>query len=65
MLRQSNYRFHQERKVETMKYETPELTALTPAINAIQFLSGKGLWPITETSGGTHNETASAYADWE
>jgi hypothetical protein len=47
-----------------MKYETPELTALAPAINAIQATKG---FPVdtqdaprelTESTGG-------AYQDWE
>ena len=49
-----------------MKYETPELTALTPALNAIQ--SGDKLTvthildsPLT----GEVNEATGAYADWE
>jgi hypothetical protein len=50
-----------------MKYETPELKALTPAINAIQETSG-----VDKTSNlrdhisGEMNDSASgAYADWE
>jgi len=44
-----------------MKYETPELTALTPAISAIQG-TGK-LAPV----GSDHavNEINAAYEDWE
>jgi hypothetical protein len=46
-----------------MKYETPELTALTPAINAIQ---SDGLKPVTTTSAdGPFNEVIGAYSDWE
>jgi len=46
-----------------MKYETPELTALTPAINAIQ---SDGLKPYTTTTlDGFHNEVIGAYSDWE
>ena len=47
-----------------MKYESPELVALTPAINAIQA-------PVTKIStqsldsSSTKNELHSAYADWE
>ncbi len=44
-----------------MKYETPELTALTPAIDAIQS-AGKANPPQTDS--GT-NEASSAYEDWE
>lgn len=46
-----------------MNYETPELTTLTPAINAIQ--GG----PKTQLTGhadfDTLNEIVGAYADWE
>ena len=46
-----------------MKYETPEMTALTPAINAILALSGK------EGSGSDSpnevKEIVNAYQDWE
>jgi len=46
-----------------MKYETPELTALTPAINAIQAGTSKnGDSPIDSP---VNNEHTSAYADWE
>lgn len=47
-----------------MKYETPELTALTPAINAIQTLpSEKGTFFYTENA--VYNENVPSYADWE
>ncbi len=46
-----------------MKYETPELTALTPAINAVQTAS-KPLVQNQQDSDGT-NEIVGAYADWE
>ncbi len=45
-----------------MKYETPELTALTPAINAIQSLSKPG---STSFDGQPNNETGAAYEEWE
>jgi hypothetical protein len=49
-----------------MKYETPEVTALTTAINAIQ---GDGTPKDDQTSSDnppqfTHEHSA-AYADWE
>lgn len=49
-----------------MKYETPELNALTPAINAIQITS----IPKSETfpmhDGSTVlNDLCCAYEDWE
>ena len=46
-----------------MKYETPELTTLTPAINAIQ-----GTPPSKDNPGtldGACYENPPAYADWE
>ena len=49
-----------------MKYETPELTALTPAINAIQSSGTKNindLYPDSVT--GEINESMGTYADWE
>jgi hypothetical protein len=51
---------HNRKEVKTMKYETPELTALTPAINAIQ--SG------AKQTGGSEspdNDGQAAYEDWE
>ncbi len=45
-----------------MKYETPELTALTPAINAIQTLKS---FPIANPDSPVNNETQAAYVDWE
>jgi hypothetical protein len=47
-----------------MKYETPELTVLTPAINAIQSLSSKTMEP-TVVDSKTENETIGTYQDWE
>jgi hypothetical protein len=47
-----------------MKYETPELTTLTSAINAIQGVPESKLNPgILE--GASEREVSSAYADWE
>lgn len=45
-----------------MKYETPELTALTPAINAIQGL--KTVFPTVDEPGEERDGIA-AYQDWE
>lgn len=50
-----------------MKYETPELTALTPAINAIQTDTGgppktQGLF---SDGGVLYQESISGYTDWE
>ena len=43
-----------------MKYETPELTALTPAIDAIQVAKlGTGI------DGSSKEPPTSAYEDWE
>ena len=45
-----------------MKYETPEMTALTPAINAIQdAISKTPKGPFD----GVEPEHLSAYEDWE
>jgi hypothetical protein len=55
-------RLHQRKEVKTMKYETPELTALTPAINAIQDLKD----PESGSDNGSKVEiTVGAYQDWE
>jgi hypothetical protein len=44
-----------------MKYETPELTALTPAIDAIQAIKVS-----PNPTDGVHPElSAAAYEDWE
>jgi hypothetical protein len=45
------------------KYETPQLTAMPPAINAIQNASGK----TTEIPpwDGVHDDGLPGYADWE
>ena len=43
-----------------MKYETPELTALVPAINAIQ--TGKSIPPVNDSG---LPESGAAYEDWE
>ena len=49
-----------------MKYETPELTALTPAINAIQAGTAKRLPPfVYDSITRMDNEQVSGYADWE
>jgi hypothetical protein len=46
-----------------MKYNTPELTALTPAINAIQGSGSNKQHTPTEDS--PEKENISAYQDWE
>ncbi len=46
-----------------MKYETPELTALTPAINAIQ--GGKTDITSPRDSSSAPNDVLGAYEDWE
>jgi hypothetical protein len=47
-----------------MKYETPELIVLAPAINAIQAM---GLKPnaADAADNGVNNEQIAVYADWE
>lgn len=47
-----------------MKYETPELMALMPAINAIQITTVKScLGPLPD--GSQCNDLVGAYEDWE
>lgn len=47
-----------------MKYETPEMTALTCAINAIQSLpSEKGSNNLPDSP--INNEDVPSYTDWE
>ena len=46
-----------------MKYETPELTALTSAINAIQSPLTKGVRTFGDSP--YDNEGMSGYQDWE
>ena len=50
-----------------MKHESPQLTALTPAINAIQSSPGtnKDCCYILDAMTITFNDCVSAYADWE
>jgi hypothetical protein len=50
-----------------MKYETPELTALTPAINAIQDTPGvsKPRNKYMDNLTSLHNDSSSGYEDWE
>jgi hypothetical protein len=45
-----------------MKYETPEMTVLTPAINAIQAIKNPFVGVIDSL---LEHELAGAYADWE
>jgi hypothetical protein len=45
-----------------MKYKTPELTALTPAINAIQ---ADKIVPASPDSPTKHESGVGAYQDWE
>jgi hypothetical protein len=53
---------HRGKEVKTMKYQTPELTALTPAMSAIQMGSSK---PGRTSLDGIDKEEVTAYADWE
>jgi len=56
------------RRKNTMKYEAPKLTALTPAIDAIQTtVVGKSkTQPIhDQVQPGNRNESLMGYADWE
>lgn len=47
-----------------MKYETPELTALTPAINAIQRVKGEP-FNILDLGPFLTEYPSAAYEDWE
>lgn len=44
-----------------MKYETPEMTPLATAINAVQTVSK----PTIGDADNLNNETTAAYQDWE
>jgi len=56
----------EKRGKKNMKYETPKMTALTPAINAIQTpVQDKTGEPYLDGSTGFYNDSISAYADWE
>jgi hypothetical protein len=48
-----------------MKYETPELTTLPPAVSTIQ--SGIGKFPhnVPDSMPGDLPEATAVYADWE
>jgi hypothetical protein len=46
-----------------MKYQTPEVTVLTPAINAIQATPNKPLFYSSDD--GITNEGTGVYQDWE
>ena len=52
-----------------MKYETPQMTVLTPAINAIQTVFGSskigGTNPDSLDPLGPHDEVTGGYKDWE
>ncbi len=48
-----------------MKYETPELTVLTPAISAVQSTQGGKALTNPFADGSSHNDASGAYADWE
>jgi hypothetical protein len=47
-----------------MKYETPKLTALAPAINAVQSTHNKNEEVVSD-SPDLGKEAISAYMDWE
>ena len=48
-----------------MKYETPELTVLTPAVNAIQGNPVKKLTNKFRDTHGMNESSVPGYADWE
>ena len=50
---------------EAMKYETPELAVLTPAINAIHSLGGLPKNSTSSLESFENYESVGGYADWE
>jgi hypothetical protein len=48
-----------------MKYETPEVVALTNAINAIQATPPDKVGGPLESLGSSEHEITGAYEDWE
>jgi hypothetical protein len=48
-----------------MKYETPELTPLTAAINAVQGAACTIKLPHLHGPGRLNNESVAAYEDWD
>jgi hypothetical protein len=54
-----------------MKYESPQVTTLTPAINAIQTaagsskMNGSNFDSLDPTTGNPYNEVIGAYQDWD
>jgi hypothetical protein len=48
-----------------MKYETPELTALMPAINAVQSGGGSKSTSQPYSDSSPTNEQFQGYVDWE
>ena len=48
-----------------MKYETPEMTTLTRAINAIQSQGSNKIGPLNQMDGQFENESVGTYVDWE
>jgi len=51
-----------------MKYETPEVIELAPAIHAIQGTNGthkSSNCPFLDNKIGQYNDCAAAYVDWE
>lgn len=49
-----------------MKYTTPDLTALTPAITAIQGMGSKNEHvPVGDGTTAYINEGSAGYQDWE
>jgi len=57
--------FNKEREDKTMKYEAPKMTALTPAIDAIQMGSKLHITPYFDAVTREFTEEEGAYADWE
>ena len=57
--------YHERKEVKTMKYETPELTALVPAINAVQSSAGAKVSGAQDSQHPRVNDILLAYEDWE
>jgi len=52
------------KEVKPMKYNTPELTRLAPAIEVIESM-GTGTKAPTPNADSADKEVIAAYADWE
>jgi hypothetical protein len=53
------------KEVRTVKYETPEVTCLTSAIDAVRGITNKAGQPGDSGGGSSDRESNPAYEDWE